>query len=262
MNLAHSILLSIIIAAATPSTGATAANLNHTTNMNEAETHVSESCEPVKFDEKSLERFWSKVDKNGPLPDQDNSHYKGLDRCWMWKAGCRNGHGNGYGQFWFSGSNVSSHRASWIAKYGPIPSDLFICHRCDNPQCVNPTHLFLGTSGDNVSDRQLKNRGAWSEGENHWTKHHPERIARGDRTAARKHPERVQRGESHYWNRHPENIPRGEKCGNVAKLTNESVLEIRLRCSSGESQRSLALAFNVSAATICRVVTRKCWTHI
>lgn len=74
--------------------------------------------------------------------------------CWEWTRGTR----NGYGVVSFQGSNVPAHRASWIAKNGAIPSGLVVCHRCDNPPCVNPDHLFLGTSTDNNRDMLAKGR--------------------------------------------------------------------------------------------------------
>lgn len=56
--------------------------------------------------------------------------------------------------------NVRAHRASWEVTYGPIPEGMFVCHRCDNPSCIRPEHLFLGTSAENVRDMLDKGRGA------------------------------------------------------------------------------------------------------
>ncbi len=80
---------------------------------------------------------------------------KGLEGCWIWN-GSRNW--DGYGMLSFMGKAMGSHRASWIIHNGEIPSGKSVLHRCDNPPCVNPSHLFLGTQGDNVRDCARKGR--------------------------------------------------------------------------------------------------------
>ncbi len=97
-----------------------------------------------------LERFWKKVRKS--------------EGCWIWE-GCR--HPDGYGRFWLNGKHQPAHRVAYAITHGPIPEGLWVLHRCDNPPCVRPDHLFLGTSLDNVSDRDRKGRGADVSGERH-----------------------------------------------------------------------------------------------
>ena len=71
------------------------------------------------------------------------------DGCWEWRGARGRG---GYGLFWHSGSNVTASRAAWVAANGPIPEGMVIRHRCDNPLCVNPDHLDIGTHGQNMMD--------------------------------------------------------------------------------------------------------------
>lgn len=82
--------------------------------------------------------------------------------CWLW-----NGYKNncGYGEFKVNNRMTKAHRFSWSYYYGEIPSGLCVLHSCDNPGCVNPEHLFLGTPKDNAIDRQKKDRGHRPRGE-------------------------------------------------------------------------------------------------
>lgn len=96
------------------------------------------------------ERFWSKVDKNGP------EARPGLGPCWLWTAFVKD---NGYGNFGRgAGDGVYSHRYSFELASGAIPEGLCVLHRCDVRHCVRPDHLFLGTELDNAQDRDAKGR--------------------------------------------------------------------------------------------------------
>lgn len=99
-----------------------------------------------------MDRFWEKVDKTG-----------GEDACWNWTA-----HRNacGYGTFKY-GKIRRAHRAAWELTRGPIPEGMCVCHTCDNPACVNPAHLWLGTPGQNAADRTVKGRNVAPKGEAH-----------------------------------------------------------------------------------------------
>lgn len=104
-------------------------------------------------------RFWSKVDKNGPV------HPVLGTPCWLWTE--RLSHG--YGTITVGGRKgkaQKAHRVAWTLGVGPIPDGQFVLHRCDVRNCVNyEAHLFLGTKGDNNRDRAEKGRSAkrWSE---------------------------------------------------------------------------------------------------
>lgn len=74
----------------------------------------------------------------------------------------------GYGRIWANGRLESAHRASYEAHIGKIPEGLCVLHRCDNPPCINPSHLFLGTPLDNSNDKIAKGRNRKAAGERHW----------------------------------------------------------------------------------------------
>jgi hypothetical protein len=90
-----------------------------------------------------INRFWRKVDLTG--------------ECWCWSAGTDP---DGYGRFRVDGENQKAHRVSWVIAFGVIPDGKCALHRCDNPPCVRPSHLFLGTRKENNDDRFAKKREA------------------------------------------------------------------------------------------------------
>lgn len=85
--------------------------------------------------------------------------------CWIWTLAVDK---DGYGRAWLGNKKWPAHRLSYMTFMGPIPAGLFVLHKCDNPSCVNPAHLFVGTPLDNMRDKCNKGRvkGA-RRGENH-----------------------------------------------------------------------------------------------
>jgi hypothetical protein len=150
--------------------------------------------------------FWKKVDVGDP------------NDCWIWQ---RAKSPDGYGKCLYLGEQLA-HRAAWKDTYGEIPNGFCVLHSCDNPACVNPKHLFLGTRDDNMADRNAKGR-----------------QARGKRHGSVTKPETCPRGETH--------------CR--AKLTTLDVNMIRLfYARGGISQRALAEDFDVTHSTVGAIV--------
>ena len=157
-------------------------------------------------------RFWDKVD------------IRGKSDCWEWTAGK---YPTGYGVFWVNGKNRGAHRVAWMLTYGDSLGRYdFICHKCDNPGCVNPSHLFKRTPKDNMADKLAKGR---------------------QNLIGSKRP-----GIS------------GQKNHN-SKLTPEDVLEIRAVYSKGKrgsGVRRLAKKYSVRPFTIYRVVNNLTWRNL
>lgn len=82
------------------------------------------------------------------------------DECWEWSGGKTSKQtGRNYGVVWINGERWKTHRLAWVYEFGPIPRGMNVCHKCDNPPCCNPSHLFIGTTKDNVADCLAKGRG-------------------------------------------------------------------------------------------------------
>jgi len=165
-------------------------------------------------------RFWSYVDQDGPMPE----HRSDLGPCWVWTGGRSNfGHGVTHG----GNLNIRlAHRLSWHLNVGPIPEGLCVLHHCDNPPCVRPEHLFLGTKADNTADMIGKGRDRFEPGVE----------------ALRAF---------HVGTDNPQ-----------AKMTEERVIELRQRAAAGEHFRDLAPEFGISASRANAIILGNAWRHV
>jgi hypothetical protein len=115
--------------------------------MNRAEAAVLARAALAAKQPKLEDRFWSKVKKGKPL------------ECWPWIAAFRNNRVSlKYGAFWLNGRHQPASRVALILSGVDVPEGMDVCHRCDNPPCCNPAHLFVGTAQDNMDDKTSKSR--------------------------------------------------------------------------------------------------------
>lgn len=172
----------------------------------------STQCARIGQHDKPEIRFWENVRKT--------------DYCWIWTASTNR---KGYGRFTIGGHSFSAHRYSYHLHYGSVHDGLCVLHKCDNPPCVNPDHLFLGTFAVNNADRAAKGRSA--------------------------------SGERHHLVQHPETVE-GER-NPFSKLTTAQVLEIRHLYAEGKTtQPKLGLLFGVSTSLVNAIILRHSWKHI
>jgi hypothetical protein len=120
-------------------------------------TCTPEYLEQQGFSPTLPERFWAKVNKNGPFP----KHMPHLGQCWDWTGSTQQNFKLKYGQLGRGArgtGTILAHIASWIINNGPIEPGVFICHKCDYGLCTRPSHLFIGDYKSNARDMCLKFR--------------------------------------------------------------------------------------------------------
>ncbi len=162
-----------------------------------------------RTEQQVIDSFWRRVLKG--------------DGCWEWQA-ARSGFQNRYGVLGVRRRLVYAHRFSWQLHNGDIPAGMLVCHKCDNPICVRPDHLFLGTPKDNSQDAVRKGR-----------------MARGERSGA-------------FLNR---GTMRGER-NPQSKLTVNDVREIR-RLAGTETRDEIGRRFGVHPGYVSLILNRRTW---
>lgn len=175
--------------------------------------HETKPIDPLNPEQINRFRNWTKI------CDSD-------DECWPWIGPLND---RGYGQIRIGKRMCKAHRIAWIITYGRDPHPKCVLHTCDNPPCVNPKHLWLGTVGDNNHDMAKKGR-----------------SKRGDLNPARLHPELMERGEQRY----------------NAKMTEEKVRELRRLRSEGWQYKDLIQKFGIDLKTAWLIIERKAWKHV
>lgn len=148
--------------------------------------------------------------------------------CWPWRGQVN----NGAGRLKLRNRTMIASRLAYAFANGADPYPWLVCHKCDNPSCCNPAHLFLGSPKDNMQDMLAKGR------------------------------YRPLRGDQHGLRRNPERAARGERAGG-AKLTETQVAEIRARYQpGGVTQDQLAEEYRVTRRTIGMIVRGERWAHL
>lgn len=207
---------------------------------------------------------------------EQHCNKRGEDDCWEW-GGPRTRHG--YGMLHCGGRRSMAHRFSWMIENGPIEDGIVVMHKCDNPPCVNPRHLAVGTHADNMRDMVAKGR--HGAGGQHGIKHHAARFTEADviaiRTSAKPHAELGRQygvtPQTIAYVRHkgwasvelaPVPYERGQSglkgaSNPTSLLDDQKVREIR---ASTDKPKILAAKYGVTTDCIRHVIRRKSWKHV
>lgn len=147
-----------------------------------------------------------------------------MSGCWLWVGAVTGPHLRG--TIWDGKKRIPAPRASLILNGTPVPNGMCVCHKCDNPSCVNPKHLFIGSHSDNMEDMSKKGRA-----KNNAIMGRYDRLARGERS------------------------PR-------SKLTKEQVMALRSDSASGVSRRELSKKYGISITSVRGIIKRIYWSHV
>lgn len=233
--------------------------------MIEATENPTEKLFQVNLTPEQIERFWSNVDKSGD--------------CWIWMGVIAS---QGYGVVGFGKQQYKAHRIAYFLKHGPFKNSLLCCHKCDNPKCVNPDHIFTGTHHDNAVDAFSKGRRAVGEKCNLSKLTNDEVlqivslhkqglsdceigrrfgiVSSGVRYILTGKSWRHVTGGAVFSERRKIGSRSGEDCG-AAKLTSAQVLEIRAKPLT-VTNLEISFEFGVSRQTVRSVRNGETWKHL
>ena len=187
--------------------------------------------------------------------------------CWIWK---RSVNGDGYGNTWANGKSMHAHRLLYLIFKGEIKEGLCVCHHCDNPSCVNPEHLWLGSHKDNMKDMTRKKRTLY--GEQRPNNKIPSTLYREIAKKYKNGITQIQLAKEYkcspsaIWNAVHKIVPVGRR-GFVgekhprAKLTASQVKEIKKLFKEKKSNKEISLIYNVTHQLINRIRKNIIWKH-
>lgn len=186
---------------------------------------------PIRSDElqQYAWRFWKYVNRNGPVPQ----HCPELGPCWLWTGEVSGKPGRHYGRFRIGNRSVGTHRVAYALAHGVLLN--FACHRCDVRLCCRPDHIFDGSAADNTADMMRKGR----------------------------HVPRHCRPPSEY--KHPSPRAGHYRSGtgvHFAKMTADSVRELRAAHANGTDCVALGKRYGISATAARNIVIRKAWRSV
>lgn len=178
-----------------------------------------------------LDRFMAKV---SPEP---------MSGCWLWAGAAKPA---GYGTFFMNGAYLNAHRASWMLHKGQIADGFLVCHHCDSPACVNPSHLFLGTQEENMRDMDVKGRRVTAC-----------QIGSSNPMFAKRHSDEskalmsAKRKGVFVGEKHPK-----------AQVNEIDVIRIRALRATGLLIKQIASETGISRHIVSNIVYKKSWGHV
>lgn len=183
----------------------------------ERSTKRQMNSEKLVLSDKDIMRFWRKVSLSSP-----SERYPGIGKCWIWEGAKTK---EGYGKFTHSGKSHGAQRMSFEIHERKLKQGEYACHKCDNPSCVRPDHIFPADQKGNLEDMTRKGRRV------NFIKLNPHLAARGSKVAN-------------------------------SKITESDVIEIKRMRAEGMKQIEIGRIFGIQQITVSNILTGKTWRHV